>query len=188
MMTKQELRNKYRKLRESLALEERDEMSLEIANQAISLEIWNHNNYHVFLPIERLREVDTQYLLSILGGKDKNIIISKSNFSDGTMSHFLLTDSTKIIVNKHGIPEPEDGIEISPEKINVVFLPLLAYDKEGNRIGYGKGFYDRFLLQCKSDVIKVGLSFFNPEEHLIDKNILDVGLNYCISPKKSYKF
>jgi 5-formyltetrahydrofolate cyclo-ligase len=188
MMTKQELRKKYKDLRAALTQDERDERSLEIANQALSMDIWNHDYYHIFLPIDRLREIDTQYLLSILGGKDKNVIISKSNFQENTLSHYLLTDNTKIVVNEYGIPEPEDGIEIPASKLDVVFIPLLAYDEQGNRIGYGKGFYDRFLAQCKPDVIKIGLSYFEPEEHLIDINTQDIGINRCISPKKIYSF
>jgi len=188
MMTKQELRNKYKDLRAALTQDERDERSLEIANQALSMDIWNHSYYHVFLPIERLCEINTQYLLSILGGKDKHIVISKSNFKKGTLSHYLLTDSTKIVVNKYGIPEPEDGIEIPANKLDVVFIPLLAYDSDGNRVGYGKGFYDRFLAQCKPEVVKVGISYFEPEEYLIDSSELDIDINHCISPKKTYSF
>lgn len=188
MKAKKDLRKQYKDLRSSSTLKERDEMSLEIANQALSLPIWDHDYYHIFLPIARLGEVDTQYLLSILSGKDKNIVISKTDFGEGTMKHFLLTDSTKIIVNEMGIPEPKDGIEILAEKLDVVFVPLLAYDAKGNRVGYGKGFYDRFLGACRPDVIKVGLSFFAPEKHFIESNKQDVGLNYCISPKNVYNF
>lgn len=188
MMTKQELRKKYKDLRKALTQDERDNKSLEIANQALLLDIWNHSYYHVFLPIDRLREIDTQYLLSILGGKDKHIVISKANFQDSTLSHYLLTDSTKIVINEYGIPEPEDGIEIPASKLDVVFIPLLAYDGKGNRIGYGKGFYDRFLTQCKPDVLKIGLSYFEPETHLIGSNEHDIDINHCISPKKIYSF
>lgn len=185
---KQELRKKYKALRNALKQDEQDELSLAIANQALSLDIWNHDFYHIFLPIERLREINTEFLLSILAGKDKNIVLSTSNFRDSSMNHYLLTDSTKLIVNKYGIPEPAAGIEIPARNIDVVFIPLLAYDQEGNRVGYGKGFYDRFLSQCKRDVVKVGLSFFEPEKEIIVKNSQDIALNSCITPKKVYHF
>lgn len=71
-------------------------------------------------------------------------------------------------------------------KIEVVFIPLLAYDKNGNRIGYGKGFYDRFLDKCSTETIKIGLSFFDQEQHIIDVSENDVKLNYCVTPKKIY--
>jgi 5-formyltetrahydrofolate cyclo-ligase len=50
----------------------------------------------------------------------------------------------------------------------VVFVPLLAFDKKGNRVGYGKGFYDAFLSKCKPETIKIGLSFFEAEETIDD--------------------
>jgi 5-formyltetrahydrofolate cyclo-ligase len=104
------------------------------------------------------------------------------------MQHYLLTDSTKFVINEYGIPEPEDGIEIAAEKIDVVFMPLLAYDIKGTRVGYGKGFYDRFLSECKSEVLKIGVSFFEPEVREIRKSNTDIPLNCCISTTKSYKY
>ena len=70
------------------------------------------------------------------------------------MTHYLLTDNTKIKKNKYNIPEPIDGIEVPDNKIEVVFVPLLAFDKKGHRVGYGKGFYDHFLSGCQPNTIK----------------------------------
>jgi 5-formyltetrahydrofolate cyclo-ligase len=75
------------------------------------------------------------------------------------LSHILLTDATPIKPNSYGIPEPTGGIAVSPATIEVVFVPLLAYDINGNRIGYGKGYYDRFLAQCDPKCNFIGLSF-----------------------------
>jgi 5-formyltetrahydrofolate cyclo-ligase len=75
------------------------------------------------------------------------------------MTHFLLTDNTKIKKNKHNIPEPVDGIEVPSHKIEVVFVPLLAFDKQGQRVGW-QGFYDKFLAECSPATVKIGLSFF----------------------------
>ena len=79
-MTKKELRIKYKGLRAALTPDEVDALSMDIANQALKLPIWNYDNYHVFLSIEEHKEVQTDYLLHILSGKDKKIIISKSDF------------------------------------------------------------------------------------------------------------
>lgn len=187
-MEKEALRKKNKELRNTLSAEERENYSLEIANQALKLDIWDFEYYHLFLPIERLLEINTQYLLSVLQGMDKHVVLSKSNFHSMEMKNFLLTDSTKIVVNKWGIPEPEGGIEIDPKKIEVVFTPLLAYDMRGNRLGYGKGFYDRFLANCSKNVLKIGLSYFKPESQIIPTKDTDISMNYCISPKKAYFF
>lgn len=187
-MEKKRLRKKYKELRENLSEESIDKKSIDIANKMLELDIWDHKYYHLFLPIVKQKEVDTSYILHILQGKDKNVLVSKSDFVSNTMRHYLLTDATRFVTNEYGIPEPEDGIEIDQEKIDVVFIPLLAYDKKGNRIGYGKGFYDRFLSKCKEGVIKVGVSFFEAETEEISVGNTDIPLDYCISDTEIYTF
>ena len=187
-MTKAELRKKYKNLRNSLTESDADDLSLTLANQVLKLDIWTFSFYHIFLSIEEQKEVNTDYILNILSGKDKNILISKSDFKTGDMTHFLLTDNTAIKKNKYNIPEPVDGIEILDDKIDVVFIPLLAFDKTGNRVGYGKGFYDRFLANCKPETIKIGLSFFEAETKITDIFESDVKLDYCVTPMTIYKY
>lgn len=185
---KNKLREKYTKLRKGLSDEEIENLSLAIANNLLSLSIWEKEFYHLFLTISEKREINTDPILHILQGKDKNIVVSKSDFSTRRMQNFLLTDSTIIKKNNWNIPEPVDGIEISPTKIDVVFVPLLAFDIAGHRVGYGKGFYDIFLSECRADVIKVGLSFFEAEEGIPGLLTSDVALDYCVTPNKTYTF
>jgi 5-formyltetrahydrofolate cyclo-ligase len=104
------------------------------------------------------------------------------------MSHCLLTDSTTIKKNSYNIPEPVDGIAIASSTIEVVFIPLLAFDIKGHRIGYGKGFYDRFLAQCKPETLKIGLTFFEAEVESFETSEDDVRLDYCVTPENIYKF
>lgn len=187
-MDKKSLRQKAKAERQKLTQEEIEEKSLTIANQLLRLDIWSHLYYHVFLPIEEHKEVNTEYILQILAGKDKEIVISKSDFTTREMSHYLLTDNTKIKKNEYNIPEPVDGLEVPNSKIDVVFIPLLAYDKQGNRVGYGKGFYDIFLIKCKPETIKIGLSFFPPEEEIEDVAANDVKLDFCVTPDEVISF
>jgi 5-formyltetrahydrofolate cyclo-ligase len=187
-MLKKELRLKYKALRHALSEADLEEMSLQIANQLIKMDIWQHTYYHLFLPIIEQKEVNTEYVLQILAGKDKEIVVSKSNFENKEMAHFLLTDNTKIKKNQYNIPEPVDGLEVPSDKIQVVFVPLLAYDNQGNRVGYGKGFYDVFLQKCKPNVLKIGLSFFPPEPKIISKETQDIGLDFVVTPTHIYAF
>lgn len=187
-MTKKELRKKYKVLRKELSETQIDDLSLAISNQLLKLPIWGFSFYHIFLAIEEQKEVNTDYILNILSGKDKNILISKSDFETGGMTHFLLTDNTVIKKNNYNIPEPVDGIAIASDKIDLVFIPLLAFDKTGNRVGYGKGFYDRFLANCKPETVKIGLSFFEAEDEIVDVFESDVRLDYCVTPNETYQF
>ena len=187
MVDKPTLRKKYKNLRENLSEDSVAEMSLEIANQALKLRIWEKTYYHIFLPISDKKEVDTTYLMHILQGKDKSIVVSKTDFSTLEMKHFLLQENTLLKTSDYGIPEPVSGIEVSPEILEVVFVPLLAYDQNGNRIGYGKGFYDRFLEKCSPSTVFVGLSFFTPEPKISFEDT-DIPLDYCITPEKIFDF
>lgn len=187
-MNKKEARRKSNEMRSKLAPEEIEDKSLAIANQLLRLDIWDKLYYHLFLTIEEQKEINTEYVLQILAGKDKETVLSKSDFATIEMTHYLLTDSTTIKKNPYHIPEPIDGIEVPDAKIDVVFVPLLAYDKQGNRVGYGKGFYDNFLNKCKPETIKIGLSFFPPEERIEDVSSTDVRLDFCVTPVGIIKF
>lgn len=187
-MDKKTIRKQYKDLRQQLSEDEVEEMSLQIANQIISLEIWDKTYFHLFLPIEEQKEVNTEYVLQVLAGRDKEIVVSKSDFETRKMTHILLTDNTKIKKNAYNIPEPLNGLEVPVSQIEVVFVPLLAFDSKGNRVGYGKGFYDLFLSECKPETLKIGLSFFESIDLIEDVFESDVRLNYCITPKKIYQF
>ncbi|MBF4493672.1 5-formyltetrahydrofolate cyclo-ligase [Flavobacterium sp. MR2016-29] len=185
---KKELRLQYKNLRKELSTDEVEEKSLAIANNLIQLPIWDKTYYHVFLPIEEQKEVNTEYILHLLSGKDKEIVVSKSDFQTREMTHFLLTDNTKIKKNDYNIPEPVNGLPVPSQTIDVVFIPLLAFDVLGNRVGYGKGFYDKFLSECKPETIKIGLSFFEAENQIKDVFEFDIRLDYCVTPLKVYAF
>ena len=187
-MDKKEARKTYKEARKQLSLEAIETKSLAIANQLLRLDIWDKLYYHLFLTIVEQKEIDTEYILQILAGKDKEIVVSKCEFATLGMTHYLLTDNTKIKKNSYNVPEPIDGLEVPDAKIDVVFVPLLAYDKQGNRVGYGKGFYDNFLSKCKPETIKIGLSFFPPEEKIEDVSANDVKLDFCVTPEEVISF
>jgi len=162
-------------------------LSLEIANKTLDLNIWDFQNYHVFFPIEKHNEVDSKLIIQIIQGKDKNVILPKINLESKTIDSFLLTDSTPLKTNHLGISEPINGIQINHDQIDLVFIPLLAFDHFGHRVGYGAGYYDKFLSECPN-AIKVGLSYFDPINKIEDINTKDIKLDYCVTPKKVYKF
>ena len=184
-MFKGELRKVYKLKRSSLTNTET--LSLEIANKTLEIDIWNLQNYHVFFPIEKHKEVDSKLIIQIIQGKDKNVILPKLNLESKTIDSFLLTDSTPMKTNHLGISEPLNGIQINNNQIDLVFVPLLAFDNFGHRVGYGGGYYDKFLSKCPH-AIKVGLSYFDPINKIEDINSKDIKLDYCITPNKVYKF
>jgi 5-formyltetrahydrofolate cyclo-ligase len=92
-------------------------------------------------------------------------------------------------VNSHwGIPEPVGGVVLNPSDFDIVLIPLLAFDLAGNRVGYGKGFYDRFLVNCRPDCLKIGISLFDPVTLIQDVEGHDIRLDIAISPAQLYDF
>ena len=103
-MDKKEARKKSKEARKQLSQEEIEDKSLAIANQLLRMNIWDKLYYHLFLTIVEQKEINTEYILQILAGKDKEIVISKCEFATLGMTHFLLTDNTKIKKNSYNFP------------------------------------------------------------------------------------
>ena len=109
------------------------------------------------------------------------------NFENETMRAVIVFDENEYEENRYGVIEPIGGIKLHPKDIDVMIVPLIAFDKNGYRVGYGKGYYDKFIAECKPEMIKIGFSFFDPVE-IDDVNEFDKKLDYCITPEKIYTF
>ena len=104
------------------------------------------------------------------------------------MDAYLIEENKLFIKNKFNILEPLDGEIIQPQLLDIIFVPLIAFDNKGYRVGYGKGFYDRYLPGCRKDAVKMGFSFFDAVDKIDDINEFDVPLNLCITPTYIYEF
>ncbi len=191
-MKKSELRERFRQKRKELSEEEIEGWSQGIADHFIAflndLEEPIHT-IHLFLPIEKNREVNTWPLIERLREREGiRVVVSRTHFEEGRMEHFLLETDTILVQNELGIPEPHEGTPVPEQEMDLVVLPLMAYDEKGDRVGYGAGFYDRFLEACRDDVIKVGLSFFDPIERIEDVDEHDMVLDHCVTPERVYSF
>ena len=182
-MKKKELRKIYKQKRKKLSTVEVESFQESIYQQVFEFDFLSINTIHVFLSIERLLEINTNPIIDFLLLKNKTIVVSVSDFSSNTLTHYLFDRNTKLKESSFGIPEPINGIEIDPKEIDLVFVPLLISDKKKYRVGYGKGFYDRFLAECRTDVKTIGLNFFKPIDEIEDPNEFDIPLHQVIYPK-----
>lgn len=182
-MKKKELRKIYRQKRADLTVEKLAKLQESIYQQVFKVDFSSVKNIHIFLSIARHKELDTLPIINFLRQQNKTIIISRSNFKTSTLSHFIFDENTKIEVNSWGIPEPVDATEIKEKQIDLVFVPLLISDQKNYRVGYGKGFYDRFLSECNPNVKTIGLNFFPPIKEIEDVNEYDIALNSVIYPQ-----
>lgn len=142
---------------------------------------------HIFFPIKRFNEVNTFPLFERLQRSGYHLYTSEVNKSSDALDTFEISEVREFRLNSWGIPFPIGAVEVLPDKIQLVLIPLLAFDKKGYRIGYGKGYYDKFLSKIPQSVLKVGLAFFPPET-ILPSESHDIGMNYCITPEKIYDF
>ena len=108
--------------------------------------------------------------------------------SEGQMDARLVSSTTQWQKKEWGIPEPQNGVWVAPNFISVMFVPLLAFDKRGYRVGFGKGYYDRFIARCTPNVVTVGLSYFDAVDEITNIMPFDIPLRYCLTPQKVYAF
>lgn len=189
-MNKQDLRNLFKQKRKELSLH-----SIEKNNDLILINFQKLNLpyiecVHTYLSSLKLGEPETAVLIKYLEFKNPliKVVIPKIDIHSGDMVNYYFEDGVEMIKNKYGIDEPKEGKIIDITEIDLVLIPLLAFDKAGYRVGFGKGYYDKFLSHCRKDVLKVGLSFFEPVEKIEDISGYDIPLDFCVTPNETFTF
>ncbi|NDC78305.1 MAG: 5-formyltetrahydrofolate cyclo-ligase [Chitinophagia bacterium] len=145
---------------------------------------------HRFMPARDRCEPDPTPLVAWLRSRNPGLREMVPRIIPGTdrLESIFVRSDTLWRFDTWGIPEPVEGASASPSEADLVFVPLLAFDKSGHRVGYGKGFYDRFLTECRIDCIRIGLSWFGPVDAIDDLRPEDVPLHLCITPERIYAF
>jgi 5-formyltetrahydrofolate cyclo-ligase len=188
-MTKKEARKIFREKRNRVSETDRlkwDDLAL-IQFQSLNLP---HVNYVLsFYPIFDNREINTFLLTDYLHFKNPGLqICYPKMISGGDMKAIVCNADSVFEANEYGILEPLDTDTADPQQLDMVILPLLAFDQKGYRVGYGKGYYDRFLKHCREDCLKIGFSWFDALESIDDAADFDVPLDLCITPQRAYVF
>ena len=183
---KKNVRKEYLAKRKQFTTTEINAWSLKIADIFLNSEFIQHQTFHVFLSMPKFNEVNTQYIIDELLRQAKDVVVPKMDGKQLLSCPY--TNETKLVENSWGIMEPESNQEVSPDKIDVVIVPMLISDAKGNRIGYGGGFYDRFLSSLDENTKFVGVNFFESVKEDIPREEFDVLLDYLITPNDIYKF
>lgn len=189
-MLKSEARKHYKRERASLQMSEQAKLDDLILIQFQKVELPQLEYVLSYWPLDTSKEINTHIVTRYLEFKNPGlqILYPKTDFIKKEMKALLTHHETIFKKNEFNIYEPEQGEEISPSQIDLVLVPLLIFDKQGHRVGYGQGFYDRYLPDCRVDCIKTGLCYFEPVEKVDDASHFDVTLNLCITPWNNYVF
>lgn len=187
LMTKKELRKIATEQRSLLSDARVAEYSRTLLHHFSLFDISEVKTIHVFIPIAEKQEPDTFIFIDWLTihHPQIKIIVPKADFSTALMRNYVYPGKEALVKNLYNILEPQKG-ELHAGDIDMILIPMLAFDKMGYRVGYGKGFYDRLLLNIETR--KVGLSFFGAVDVIDDVNEYDVRMDFCITPEKIYEF
>lgn len=187
-MTKAEARQNFLFDRRQISQPEIEELSAEICSRIFSH--FNFRNKHVLLfsPIRKNKEVNLSGLADQIRKSGGHTYLPISDFENLSMEIAPYFGDEELTENKWGIPEPKVDEFINAEIIDIVILPLTAFDRDGHRAGYGKGFYDRFLTKVRPDCIKAGVNFFEPIARFQDLDPFDVAMDLCFTHERMYSF
>lgn len=187
-MKKKDLRLLFKQKRLELTPSELDNRSSEICERLFANFQLEGKTISLFLPIEKHREINTYKILEKGISIGTRIGIPKSNLSNSSMKHYVYESPSQLKLNELGIPEPSSGKVLKETEFDYVIIPLLTIDSRGHRVGYGKGFYDRFLENCSNKCIKIGLHLFEEFAEIDDIADHDTSLDFCITPLSIHRF
>ncbi|RTL60425.1 MAG: 5-formyltetrahydrofolate cyclo-ligase [Sphingobacteriales bacterium] len=189
-MTKIELRKLYKEKRSALTATEINRLNDLLLIQFQQLNLPFIYYLHTYLAIEENNEVPADQVMSYLEFRNPGlrICVPKVNFTTGELYSYIIDKETDFVKNEFNVLEPLEAELIAPEKLDLILVPLLAFDERGYRVGYGKGFYDRFLSQCRKDAFKIGLSYFDATAVIDDVQQFDLPLTHCVTPHRIYEF
>ena len=189
-MTKKAIRNIFREKRFTISQTDKLKWDDLLLIQFQTLEMPFLNYVLSFYPIEQNNEPNTFLITEYLHFKNPNLQICypRTNINERAMQAVICNADSIFEANEYNIPEPLDAEVAEPTDIDLVIIPMLAFDEKGNRVGYGKGFYDRYLKLCRNDCVKIGFSYFEAIDTIDDASEFDVPLDFCITPQRTYVF
>lgn len=157
---KQQIRSHYQNIRQQLSLENVSLKSEQIARQLFSTSIWQQSQT-IMLYLSFQNEVATDRIFQQGWREKKTMVIPICAPENHTMTMSRLEDFAALQYNCYGIQElpPQLQQTVSPEVIDLCLIPGIAFDYKGNRIGFGAGYYDRYLSLTRPDAIRLALAF-----------------------------
>lgn len=186
-LSKPALRKHLKTLRNEFDREYKTTADNNIYNQAINTDLL-YNNPDIFIYVSTEIEVDTRKLIDYFLGIKYNVAVPYCIDKNGSMCFYYIKSLSDLQLNHYGIlePDPEHFTMAAPKNSDLCFVPCLGFDSEGYRIGYGKGYYDRFL--SLNQIKKIGLCYDTCRVNKIPRDEFDIKLDGIITDKNYYSF
>ncbi|MEJ5051317.1 5-formyltetrahydrofolate cyclo-ligase [Chryseobacterium culicis] len=186
-MLKAELRKKYTQKRKALSPDEAFLLSENIFENFIHyFNPKESEKVHVFVPIPVRKEIDTQIFIHYFLAHNIRVYVPK--IVGDQLINIEVFEETVFEINNWGISEPVSNEDSGENAFDYVITPLLYCDQKGNRVGYGKGFYDGLFQNVSAETKKIGVNYFDPDEYVDDVWENDISLDYLVTPTKVLSF
>ena len=186
-MKKSEIRKIYLEKRKNLSQDEVSFLSEKIfANFVNYFKPISEQKVHIFIPIEKFNEMNTQLFIDYFLSRNIKVYVPK--IVDVKLISVEIFSDTPFETNNWGISEPLSNEDSGVLDFDFVITPLLYCDFKGNRVGYGKGFYDEFFSNISKDSKKIGVNYFNPDDMIDDVWENDIPLDYLVTPTEILSF
>ncbi|GAA0108742.1 MULTISPECIES: 5-formyltetrahydrofolate cyclo-ligase [Clostridium] len=184
---KKVLRNKILEIRDSLNNNEKELIDNKIFNELINTDLYKRS-INIFIYISFSNEINTRNIIEKAFKDKKNVFIPKVYKDDKLMKAIKLNSIDELKKNSMGILEPiDDSNYIEKENIDLIVVPGVVFDKECNRIGYGGGYYDRYLKDIKSKKNKIALAYDLQIVDKIESEVHDIKVDYIITNTRALK-
>ncbi|QQV02918.1 MULTISPECIES: 5-formyltetrahydrofolate cyclo-ligase [Chryseobacterium] len=186
-MLKADIRKKYIKKRKTLSDDEVFLLSENIFSHFTNFfQPLSGNKIHLFIPIDKFREIRTEIFIDYCFSNSIRVFVPK--VMGKNLISVEIFENTIFSTNDWGISEPVSDLDSGVLDFDFVITPLLYCDSKGNRVGYGKGFYDHFFENIPEKTKKIGVNYFNPDENIDDVRDNDIPLDYLITPTAVLSF
>jgi 5-formyltetrahydrofolate cyclo-ligase len=179
-MTKDEIRDEIKAKRRALSADDIRIMSDKISSRLFALDCFKKASV-VMTYLSAFKEPSTDSILDKLFSDNKKIVVPISNTEDFTITPSYLTSPDELIRGAYGIKEPKSCIKADISDIDIAVIPAIAFDKRGCRIGFGKGYYDRFLSEFKG--IKIGICYDFQLLERVPTSEHDISMDMIITEK-----
>lgn len=148
--------------------------------------------FHIFQSIPARNEVETREFIDFVWQRHPQVylVVPVVDPITQTLRHAMVHDNLEMRPNKFGIPEPYMAVDfVHPVQMDMVIVPLLAFDERGQRLGYGAGYYDRFLALTRPTCIKIGLCFESGHQSTeLPSESHDIPLDFVVTESNIYRF
>jgi 5-formyltetrahydrofolate cyclo-ligase len=190
-MSKEHLREKYLAQRQAMSASVYHQKNQRVYTHFFrEFNMTHYPSLHTYLSCPARKEVDTWRLVHTILVKNPTIVLAVPKLLAGPrqMESRQIAQNTTFQQHSWGVQEPMGGAQIPAAAFLLVVLPVIAFDEQGYRVGYGQGYYDLFLKQCRPDVTKVGLCFEDPLPAIDDLHGYDVPMDYCVTPNQVFRW